>query len=310
MPATKPLQIGLQLPEAERVVRWPELLAMARLAEQLGYDSLWVGDHLLYRVPGVPPQAPWEAWSLLAALAAATERITLGPLVASTSFHAPAMMAKKASTIDEISGGRLVLGLGAGWNEGEYRAFGFPYDHRASRFEEAFTIIRTLLREGRIDFRGTYYQVEDCVLLPEPVRTGGPPLMVGSIGERMLRATLPHVDAWNIWYADYRNDPASFGAHNSRISALCEELGRNPGDVSRTAAVLVGATRGTGRPSLYEDGPPSQPLTGSTEEIAAGLREFADQGTDHLQLVLDPITLDSIREIAPAVELAKAMRAA
>ena len=219
MPAKKTFEIGLQLPEAERVVRWPELLAMARLAEESGYDSLWVGDHLLYRVPGVD-KAPWEAWSMLGALAAATERITLGPLVASTSFHAPALLAKKASTIDEVSGGRLVLGLGAGWNEGEYRAF---------------------------------------------------------------------------------------GSHNARITALCHELGRNPEDISRTAAVLVGATGGTGRPSLYEGGPPSPPLTGSTEEIAAGLREFADQGADHLLLVLDPITLDSIREIAPAVELAKAM---
>jgi probable F420-dependent oxidoreductase len=304
MPVKKTLEIGLQLPEAERVVRWPELLAMARLAEESGFDSLWVGDHLLYRVPGID-KAPWEAWSMLGALAAATERITLGPLVASTSFHAPALLAKKVSTIDEISGGRLVLGLGAGWNEGEYRAFGFPFDHRVSRFEEAFTIIRTLLREGRIDFHGTYYQVENCVLLPEPVRKGGPPLMVGSVGERMLRTTLPHVDAWNIWYADFRNDPATFGSHNARVTALCHELGRNPEDVSRTAAVLVGATGGAGRPSLYEGGPPSPPLTGSTEEIAAGLREFADQGANHLQLVLDPITLDSIREIAPALALAK-----
>ncbi|CAN5680586.1 LLM class F420-dependent oxidoreductase [soil metagenome] len=307
MPATHSLRIGLQLPEAERAVRWPEIVAMAQLAEELGFDSLWVGDHLLYRVPGIAPKAPWEAWSMLAALAAATGRISLGPLVASTSFHAPAMLAKKALTIDEISGGRLILGLGAGWNEGEYRAFGFPFDHRVSRFVEAFTIIRTLLREGQVDFHGTWYQVEDCLLLPEPISPGGPPLMVGSIGERMLRATLPHVDAWNIWYADFQNDPLQFGVANTRVTRLCEELGRDPTSVSRTAAVLVGVAGATGRASLYETGATSPALTGSTEELAAGLRSFADQGAGHLQVVLDPISIESIHEIAPAITLAKSL---
>src|SRR5436309_7314657 len=125
---------------------------MARVAEQAGFDSLWVGDHLLYRDPGMPPRGPWEAWSILAALAAVTERVQLGPLVASTSFHNPAVLAKKAATVDEISGGRLILGLGAGWNEVEYRAYGFPFDHRLDRFTEALTIIGGLLRDGAVDF--------------------------------------------------------------------------------------------------------------------------------------------------------------
>jgi alkanesulfonate monooxygenase SsuD/methylene tetrahydromethanopterin reductase-like flavin-dependent oxidoreductase (luciferase family) len=142
----RPLKVGVQLPEVERVVRWPELRQMALTAEEAGFDSLWVGDHLLYRRP-LDVVGPWEAWSTLAALAAVTERVELGPLVASTSFHNPAMLAKKAATIDEISGGRLILGLGAGWNEAEYTAYGFPFDRRASRFEEAFTIIRDLLRD-------------------------------------------------------------------------------------------------------------------------------------------------------------------
>ena len=176
----RPLKVGIQLPEVEREVRWPEYLALARRSEELGYDSIWVGDHLLYRGPGdTQPRGPWECWSMLAALAAAgAGRIELGPLVASTSFHAPAMLAKKAATVDEISGGRLILGLGAGWNETEYRAFGFPFDHRVSRFEEAFTIIRTLLREGAIDFEGEYYTVRDCELRPRssrPGRTADPP---------------------------------------------------------------------------------------------------------------------------------------
>src|SRR5262249_49238055 len=152
---------------------------MARTAEAVGFDSLWLGDHLLYDLPGGVTRGPWEVWTSLAALAVATERIELGPLVASASFHAPAMLAKQAATVDAISGGRLILGLGAGWNQREFQAFGFPYDHRVARFEEAFTIIRRLLREGRADLDGVYHQVRDCVLDPGPARAGGPPLMLG-----------------------------------------------------------------------------------------------------------------------------------
>jgi alkanesulfonate monooxygenase SsuD/methylene tetrahydromethanopterin reductase-like flavin-dependent oxidoreductase (luciferase family) len=207
----RPLKVGVQLPEVEREVRWPELRDMARAAQSVGFDSLWLGDHLLYRRPNDRARGPWEVWTSLAGLAEATDRITLGPLVACTSFHEPAMLAKMAATVDEISGGRLILGLGAGWNETDYRAFGFPFDQRISRFEEAFTIIRTLLREGAIDFDGRFYQARDCELLPRGPRPSGPPLMVGSIGPRMLRITMPHVDGWNVWYADTHNSPA--GVH-------------------------------------------------------------------------------------------------
>src|SRR5262245_62360878 len=128
--AVRALRVGIQLPEVERVVRWPEIRAMARLAEQAGFDSLWLGDHLLYREEGRGARGPWEAWTSLAGLAEATSRIALGPLVASAAFHAPAMLAKMAATVDEISGGRLILGLGAGWNRGELEEFGFPQRRR------------------------------------------------------------------------------------------------------------------------------------------------------------------------------------
>jgi len=151
----RPLAVGIQLPEIEWEARWPDLRALALRAEELGFDAVWYGDHLIYRRPGDDrARGPWEAWTVLAGLAAVTSRVLLGPLVAATAFHNPAMLAKKAATVDEISGGRLVLGLGAGWNETEFRAFGFPFDHRISRFEEAFTIVRTLLRDGAIDFLG------------------------------------------------------------------------------------------------------------------------------------------------------------
>ncbi len=297
----RPCRIGLQLPEVERHVPWPELLSMARAAEDAGFDSLWVGDHLLYDLPGGVTRGPWEAWTSLAALAVATSRVEIGPLVASTSFHAPAMLAKQAATVDAISGGRLIVGLGAGWNEREYRAFGFAYDHRVSRFEEAFTVIRTLLREGRADLDGTYYRVEDCVLDPAPVRPGGPPLMLGSVGPRMMRIGLPHVDAWNVWWSDYGNSPEGFAAVRERVDEATLEVGRRPGDITATAAVLVGLPGGGGRVMGDTSKPPVTPVQGSADDVAGGLAAMAAAGAAHLQLVVDPITQHSIELLADAL---------
>ena len=277
---------------------WPELLSMARAAEDAGFDSLWVGDHLLYDLPGGRSRGPWEAWTSLAAIAVATQRVEIGPLVASTRFHAPAMLAKQAATVDGISGGRLILGLGAGWNEREYRAFGFAYDHRVSRFEEAFTIIRELLRDGRADLDGSYYSVEDCVLDPQPVRPGGPPLMLGSIGPRMMRIGLPHVDAWNVWWSDYGNTPEGFAAVRSRVDDATREVGRRPEDISATAAVLVGLPGGSGRLMGETTKPPVQPVQGSADDIAGHIAAMAEAGADHVQLVVDPITQESIERLA------------
>lgn len=302
----RPLKVGVQLPEVEYVVRWPELRAMAQTAEAIGLDSVWVGDHLLYRWEDQPSRGPWEAWSTLAALAAVTERIELGPLVAATSFHNPAMLAKMAATIDEISGGRLILGLGAGWNRTEYDAYGFPYDHRVSRFEEAFTVIRSLLRDGRVDFDGSYYQVRDCELLPRGPRPEGPPLMVGSEGERMLSITLPHVQAWNAWFDWFGNDLVQYRALRDRIDAACRLAGRDPADVERTVALYVSLPEAHGRPSGRSEDPTApvmSGLSGEPEQLAASLRAFAAEGVSHVQLVLDPITSDSVAALAPALEL-------
>ncbi len=299
----RPLKVGVQLPEVEREVRWPELLDMTRAIEDLGYDSVWLGEHLLYRWPDRPPRAPWEAWSMLSAVAASTSRIAFGPLVACTAFHNPAVLAKQASTIDEISGGRLILGLGAGWNETEFRAFGVPFDHRVDRFEEAFTIIRTLLRDGAIDFDGRFYQARDCELLPPGPRPGGPPLMIGSNGPRMLRIALPHVDAWNTWFADIGNHPSGVAPLRDRVDDACRDVGRDPADIERTVAVLVRFPDGTGRiQGSYADAPPG-PLEGSPEEMAERLRGYADEGIGHVQLVIDPITRGAIEAFAPVLRL-------
>lgn len=276
---------------------------MAHTAEDVGFDSLWVGDHLLYRRED-GNVGPWEVWTTLAALAETTKRVEIGPLVASTSFHSPPMLAKLAATVDEISGGRLILGLGAGWNEPDYTAYGFPFDQRVSRFEEAFTIIRTLLREGHIDFEGRFYTARDCELLPRGAvarHPNGPPLMVGSTSPRMLAITAPHVDAWNEWHDKFANQPDHLAPLMAQVDEAARVAGRDPAAIERTVTALVHMTGGKGRRSSYAE--PTQPHDGTKPaEMAATLRRYAGAGISHVQLVLDPITVESIAECAPVLE--------
>jgi alkanesulfonate monooxygenase SsuD/methylene tetrahydromethanopterin reductase-like flavin-dependent oxidoreductase (luciferase family) len=292
------MKVGVQLPEVEYEIAFGELVTMAQLAEQVGFDALWLGDHLLYELE-VGPRGPWEVWTTLAALAASTERIELGPLVASTSFHAPAMLAKMAATVDAISNGRLILGLGAGWNRREYTAFGFPFDNRVDRFAEAFTIIRTLLRDGAIDFHGTYYDAADCVLHPRSPRSGGPPLLIGSTGPRMQAITLPHVDAWNVWWSDYGNTAEGFASVKATVDARLDEIGRT-GAVAATCAVYVKLPHGTGR-QMGDYPTTSAPLEGPPDEIAEQLRAFQTAGADAVQLVVDPIVPASVEWLGDVV---------
>jgi alkanesulfonate monooxygenase SsuD/methylene tetrahydromethanopterin reductase-like flavin-dependent oxidoreductase (luciferase family) len=281
-----PLSVGVQLPEVEREVRWPELRAMARAAEESGFDSIWVGDHMLYRGDGRPERGPWDAWTLLAALAASTERVRLGPLVASTAFHPPGLIARMAATIDELSGGRFVLGLGAGWNETEFRSFGIPFDRLVSRFEESFEIIRRLLAGERVSFDGRFQRVEDAVLMPRPARPV--PMMIGTSGPRMLEIALPHVGAWNVWYAWYGNTAAGFAALGAGVGTA----------VRRSACVLVAVGGGAGERPLEADAPPV-----ALDDLAAHLRDLAEAGADEAILVLDPITEESIRTVGSALAL-------
>ena len=294
----RPLRIGIQLPEVERDVRWPEYVAMAQAAEASGFDSMWLGDHLLYRGDGRPERGPWEAWTLLPALAAVTERIGLGPLVACLAFHSPGLIAKMAATVDEVSGGRFVLGVGAGWNEPEFRAFGIPFDHRVSTFEESFEIVRRLLAGERVSLSGRFRQADDAVLLPTPARR--PAIMVGSAGRRVLSIALPHVDAWNTWYDNYGNTPEGFAALNAKVSDAAAQVGRRPEDVERSACVLVVLDRAAGDRPLPEE---ITPLEGPPERIAAGLRDLTEAGADEAILVVSPITEGSIRYLAEVVAI-------
>jgi alkanesulfonate monooxygenase SsuD/methylene tetrahydromethanopterin reductase-like flavin-dependent oxidoreductase (luciferase family) len=298
---TRPLLVGIQLPEVEWEVPFPELIRMAQTAEEVGFDSIWLGDHLLYDLP-VGPRGPWEVWTSLAAIAASTERVMLGPLVACAGFHEPAMLAKLAATVDAISGGRLIVGLGAGWNDREFRAFGFPYDRRVSRFEEAFTIIRTLLAEGEIDFDGEFYRAERCVLHPRSPRPGGPPLMVGSAQPRMIAITAEHIASWNVWWSLFGNTPEGFATIKASVDQRLVAAGRLPDEVVASCAVFVQLADGGGR-QMGADGTTAAPIRGNPAELAEQLRAFAAAGAGHIQLVVDPITRQSIEELAPMLAL-------
>ena len=294
----RPLKIGLHVPETERIAPWQDIAGMCRLAEEVGFDSIWIPDHLLYRHPGQEPTGPWECWSILSAVAAVTTHVEIGPLVLCTSFRNPGLIAKMADTVDEISGGRLILGLGAGWHEPEYRAFGFSYEERVGRFFEAFAIIRTLLREGRIDHEGKYFTLRECELRPRGPRPQGPPLMIGSRGEQILRTTLPHVDLWNGWYAWSGNAVDGYRPLRDQIDRACLAVGREPVTLQRTMAVEVHLPGSDG-----SHDPRSTPLRGTPEQIAETLRAYAAEGVGHLQVVLSPNTSAAIEQFAPVLEL-------
>ena len=294
------MKIGYHIPEIERQVGWKDILELVTTAEDVGFDSVWVPDHLLYRFDNEPPIAPWECWTLLSALAAATKRVELGPLVLCTAFRNPAMIAKMAATIDEISGGRFVLGLGAGWHKPEFDAYGVPFDHRASRFGEAFTIIRTLLRDGAIDFDGRFYQARDCELIPRGPRPGGPPLMVGSRGDRVLELSMPYIDAWNAWHLWWKNDPALLPTLLTEIDRAAEAAGRDPRSIKRTTAVFISRAAGSEHKLGDEI---TRGISGAPEQIAEQLSRIADAGIDEAMIVLDPNTVESIEWFARVLDV-------
>jgi probable F420-dependent oxidoreductase len=293
----RPLRLGIQLPEAERIVPSREYVAMARAAEAVGFDSIWMGDHLLYRDdPG--ERGPLEALTLLAALAASTERVGLGPLVACLPFREPVVLAKMAATLDEIGGGRLTLGVGAGWNREEFEAAGIPFGDRVGRSIEAYEVVRRLLGGERVTFSGRWCRTEDAILLPRPARRV--PLMIGSTGPRMLRATLASADAWNLWGPWSGNDPAGFAGENARVTELASEVGRDPASIDRSVCVFTAIEIAAGEEPVDEG---VAPLTGSMEDIARGIASFAEAGADEVILVPSPNTERAIRAFGEALSL-------
>lgn len=300
---TDKIKIGVQLPEVEYVYTWPEYAEMARVAEDIGLDSIWVGDHLMYRYAdsSQAPRGPFESWTTLSALAAVTSRVQLGHLVASALFHTPPMIAKMAATVDQISGGRFVLGLGAGWHEPEYRGFGVPYDHRFSRFAEAYRVIRQLLQSGESTLDGQFYSIDQALLFPPPIQAGGPPIMIGSFGQKMLELTLPEVEMWNAWSQDYGGTFDGLLQLLNRVDNICEQVGRDSSTLIKTVAPLVGMPGARGRLSEYGS-PPALDGT-DPHKLAADVHKFAEMGIMHLQLVLDPINATTIASLKSMLEI-------
>ena len=280
--------------------RFADIKAMAQTAEAIGLDSYWLADHLIYRYPERDESGCWEVFTFLSAVASVTSRIALGPLVACTSFRNPALLAKMADALDEISGGRFLLGLGCGWHEPEYDAFGYPFDHRVGRFEEAMAIIAPLLREGQVDFHGKYYEATESVLRPRGPSPSGPPIWIGSKAPRMLELTATYADAWNtVWHID----PQVVLERYAPLKEACAKVGRDLATLELTAGTFV---------SLPTDGKAAEDdkaITGTHEEIAAKLQEFAAIGVKHLIVILRPsTTLAGIEQFARVVEIMDSAR--
>jgi probable F420-dependent oxidoreductase len=297
------MKVGAVMPIAEgelsgRTATYPELREVAQAAENAGLDSIWVYDHLLFRSPGDPTTGIYECWSMLAALAADTSRVEIGTIVLAIPFRNPALLAKMAATVDEISGGRLILGIGAGWNEPEFDAFGIPFDHRVGRFEEALHVVLPLLREGRVDFHGNYYQGDDAVLVPRGPRPAGPPILIAGRRPRMLRLTAEHADQWNAaWFGDVSEiEP--------RVAPLREALaaaGRDPASLEITIGVNVVVTHLL----TPADEVPEHALRGSAAEIAQGLRGYRDAGISHVIAACVPSTAPAVEVLAEASAIAR-----
>ncbi len=281
--------------EDSAVPAYHELRAIAQAAEAGGLDSIWLFDHLLFRFDDAPTVGIWECWTVLSALAEATERVELGTLVLCNPFRNPALLAKMAHTLDEISNGRMILGVGAGWHKPEFDAFGYSFERRVDRFEEALQIMTPLLRGESVDFDGTHYQVQDCVITPLGPRSQGIPLLVGAFRPRMLRLVARYADQWNTAWLGNAQDLAE---RVDLIHAACEDEGRDPATLDVTVGVQ------TVFPDLGEvDSWAKEPLTGSTEELAQALQEYEKTGANHLIISLSPFGLPALERLAAAVRL-------
>ena len=262
------MRIGVTLPLSDgdtpdgHSPTFAETLAFARHAETAGLDSVWVFDHVLFRSPGEPDGAVREGWTTLAALAPLVPRVELGSLVMCSSFRNPALMAKMAAALDDLSGGRVILGLGSGWHDPEYEAFGWPTDHKVGRFAEDLEIAARLLRRERVTYSGTWRQTTDAVLAPPPDRPT--PILVAAKSPRMLALTATWADAWNTaWFG--RVDDRLRTRLNG-LAAACAAVDRDPSTLRRTIGIR-----------LFEPGTGSPEDPTALDAGAAGLADFLDE---------------------------------
>ncbi|HEV8252069.1 MAG TPA: LLM class flavin-dependent oxidoreductase [Candidatus Limnocylindria bacterium] len=300
------MKIGLMLPIGEqektrRTLPWHELRGMALAAEDSGLDSIWAADHLIFHDDGT-----WsgihECWTLLTAVAAITERVEIGPLVLALPFRNPALTAKMAAALDEVSGGRLILGVGCGWHEPEFDAFDFPFDHRVGRFEEALRVLLPLLRDGQVKAYGRWHRA-DAKLLPPAPRPNGPPILIAGKRPRMLRLVARHADAWNAAWYGRRDEAAELEQRIALLREACAAEGRDLSTITLTAGLFV---HFPGLPdSGYED-PPTHSISGSAGEVGRELAAYRELGIEHLIVHLWPPTAAAVAELGRAAGVARA----
>lgn len=292
------MTVGLNLPYVEqsmdgRTPRWADLRAMTVTAEELGFDAVWISDHAGFGDPDGEWAGAWESWTLLAALAASTTRLRLGTYVLAAPFRNPVLLARMAETLDEVSDGRVILGLGAGWNEVEFTSAGLPFDDRFDRFEDTLTIVTQLLRTGTSTHDGATVATRSARLAPRGPRPNGLPVMVGAGGERMLRLCASMADQWNGGLRSIDEVPGLLAA----LDAACLAVGRDPRTIARSVEVLIRTDAGPA------DAPPEErEIRGSADEIAAALRGYADLGLDHLQVQLRPNSIEGVRAFGPVLD--------
>ena len=301
----RPMGVGVMVPRIiggpnGRDPRFQDVLAIAKATRAAGFDSLWFGDHFSWVNDDGSIAPRWETFTMMAAIAARVPDIQLGTMVAATSYRNSGVTVKTAEALDEISGGRLILGLGAGWNKPEYDQFGFPFDHRASRFEDAIQIIFPLLREGKAHYQGKWEQANHAVNKPRGPRPGGPPILIGTNGDRMLGILARYGDAWNSgWVSslDEIEEPVA------KLERICREHGRDPETVVKTASVyfsMRGEGLAGGGTKLFE---------GNPDERAALMAAFRDRGFGHMITAFDHCTPETVTELGASLSLLDAIPA-
>ncbi len=293
------MKVGILLPIAETddgtILRYGDIRDAALKAERDQFDSIWIVDHLLFQWEG-QRRGIWEGWTLLSALAEATTRIELGTLVMCTAFRNPALLAKMADAVDEVSAGRLILGLGAGWHEPEFSAFGFPFDHLASRFEDALRIIAPMVHGDVVDYQGAYERAVSCVSLPRGPRPNGPPILIGASKPRMLRLTAELADAWNTCWLGRAGELPSRVAE---LHAACSDAGRDPATLDVTVGQIVMTPDSTA--DRDESDSAARFTFTSAEDLADQWRGFEAQGVTHLIVWPQPYESERLQLVTAAL---------
>jgi alkanesulfonate monooxygenase SsuD/methylene tetrahydromethanopterin reductase-like flavin-dependent oxidoreductase (luciferase family) len=273
---------------------WTDIKKMAQQAEQLGFDTLALADRL-----SIWEHGQWECTTMLSAIAAVTSTITLETAVMRSIYRSPTLVAKIADSLDEISAGRLVLGLGAGSDAGDNKQFGYPEDYRYSRFEEALRIIHQLLHTGRADFNGRFYQAENCVLSPRGPRPQGPPLLIAAKGPKMMRLAARYADLWNIPIVP--STPDEWKPHLKALEEACLAEGRAPETLKKQAIVLTAGSNGVRHPAADH----GEPMSGEPERIADQIRRFFNSGFQEVILWPAMSSAEAVEELGPVVEVLK-----